>query len=61
MIHFHCELLRSLTFFSFYITARFPLINSVVQKINLRKRRDSIILGGVIAVCVVILLLFALR
>lgn len=43
------------------VTSRFPLINSVVQKINLRKRRDSLILGGVIAVCIVILLVLALR
>ncbi|XP_064392385.1 Golgi SNAP receptor complex member 1-like [Halichondria panicea] len=43
------------------ITSRFPLINSVVQKINIRKRRDSFILGGVVAVCIVILLIFVLR
>ncbi|KAH6934269.1 hypothetical protein HPB50_022849 [Hyalomma asiaticum] len=30
---------------------RFPLINSLVQRINLRKRRDSIILGLVIGTC----------
>ena len=41
--------------------ARFPLINSLVQKINLRKRRDSLILGGVIAVCVIVLLLLVFR
>ena len=39
----------------------FPLINSPVQKINLRKRRDSLILGGVISVCIIILLLLAFR
>lgn len=38
---------------------RFPLINSLVQRINLRKRRDSIILGGVIAVCFILLILYA--
>ena len=43
------------------VSGRFPLINSVVQKINLRKRRDSLILGGVIAVCVIVLLLLAFR
>ncbi|XP_059173463.1 Golgi SNAP receptor complex member 1-like isoform X2 [Physella acuta] len=37
---------------------RFPMINSLVQKINLRKRRDSIILGLVIAVCVILMILF---
>lgn len=43
------------------VTHRFPLINSVVQKINLRKRRDSLILGAVIAVCLIILLYFIVR
>ncbi|TWW75059.1 Golgi SNAP receptor complex member 1 28 kDa [Takifugu flavidus] len=37
---------------------RFPTINSLIQKINLRKRRDSLILGGVIGVCVILLLLY---
>lgn len=38
---------------------RFPVINSLVQRINIRKRRDSIILGVVIAVCIILLLLYA--
>ncbi|XP_041348639.1 Golgi SNAP receptor complex member 1-like isoform X2 [Gigantopelta aegis] len=38
---------------------RFPLINSLMQRINIRKRRDSIILGLVIAVCVILLILYA--
>ncbi|XP_023252868.1 Golgi SNAP receptor complex member 1-like isoform X1 [Seriola lalandi dorsalis] len=37
---------------------RFPAINSLIQKINLRKRRDSLILGGVIGVCTILLLLY---
>ncbi|KAF7656782.1 hypothetical protein LDENG_00036290 [Lucifuga dentata] len=37
---------------------RFPAINSLVQKINLRKRRDSLILGAVIGVCTILLLLY---
>lgn len=37
---------------------RFPTINSLIQKINLRKRRDSLILGGVIGVCTILLLLY---
>ncbi|KAM9846765.1 Golgi SNAP receptor complex member 1-like [Aulostomus maculatus] len=36
----------------------FPTINSLIQKINLRKRRDSLILGGVIGVCTILLLLY---
>ncbi|KAK2150094.1 hypothetical protein LSH36_424g02103 [Paralvinella palmiformis] len=38
---------------------RFPVINSLVQRINIRKRRDAIILGIVIAVCVILLILYA--
>ncbi|XP_037322600.2 Golgi SNAP receptor complex member 1-like [Pungitius pungitius] len=37
---------------------RFPVINNLIQKINLRKRRDSLILGGVIGVCTILLLLY---
>lgn len=40
------------------LTNRFPAINNLVQKINLRKRRDSVILGLVISVCIVLLLLY---
>ncbi|XP_071484390.1 Golgi SNAP receptor complex member 1-like [Diadema antillarum] len=40
---------------------RFPVLNSLIQRINLRKRRDSLILGGVIAVCLVLLLWYAFR
>lgn len=38
------------------IANRFPLINSLVQKINLRKRRDSVILGVVIGLCLLFML-----
>lgn len=44
-----------------FVADRFPLINSLVQKINMRKRRDSLILGGVISVCIIVLLLLAFR
>uniref|UniRef100_A0A3P9IQA0 Golgi SNAP receptor complex member 1 n=1 Tax=Oryzias latipes TaxID=8090 RepID=A0A3P9IQA0_ORYLA len=37
---------------------RFPAINSLIHKINLRKRRDSLILGGVIGICTIILLIY---
>uniref|UniRef100_A0A3Q2UZG1 Golgi SNAP receptor complex member 1 n=1 Tax=Haplochromis burtoni TaxID=8153 RepID=A0A3Q2UZG1_HAPBU len=40
---------------------RFPTINSLIQKINLRKRRDSIILGVVIGVCTILLLLYTFQ
>ena len=38
------------------ISNRFPLINNVVQRISLRKRRDTIIIGSVIGLCLVFLL-----
>uniref|UniRef100_A0A1Q3F912 Golgi SNAP receptor complex member 1 n=1 Tax=Culex tarsalis TaxID=7177 RepID=A0A1Q3F912_CULTA len=41
------------------ISHRFPLISSLVQRINIRKRRESLILGGVIAVCTILLLMYA--
>ncbi|KAL7729913.1 hypothetical protein ACLKA6_009226 [Drosophila palustris] len=41
------------------ISNRFPLINSLIQRINIKKRRDSLILGAVIAFCVILLLLYA--
>ncbi|KAM3869427.1 Golgi SNAP receptor complex member 1-like [Diretmus argenteus] len=37
---------------------RFPAINGLIQRVNLRKRRDSFILGGVIGVCTILLLLY---
>lgn len=40
---------------------RFPAINNLVQKINLRKRRDTFIMGFVISVCIILLLLYALH
>ena len=38
---------------------RFPVINNLIQKTNLKKRRDALILGGVIALCIIVLLLYA--
>eukprot|EP00914_Ancora_sagittata_P030326 GHVO01060586.1.p1 GENE.GHVO01060586.1~~GHVO01060586.1.p1 ORF type:complete len:159 (+),score=7.15 GHVO01060586.1:3-479(+) len=40
---------------------RFPLINGLIQRINLRKKRDSIIISLVISACVILLLLYALH
>lgn len=41
------------------ISNRFPAVNSLLQRINLRKRRDSVILGLVIGVCTFLMLLYA--
>uniref|UniRef100_A0A2K5HFC8 Golgi SNAP receptor complex member 1 n=1 Tax=Colobus angolensis palliatus TaxID=336983 RepID=A0A2K5HFC8_COLAP len=41
------------------LTNRFPAVNSLIQRINLRKRWDLLILGGVIGICTILLLLYA--
>lgn len=38
---------------------RFPIINSLIQRINLRKRRDSIILALVISACLILFLMYS--
>ena len=38
------------------LSSKFPLINSLVNKINLRRRRDTIILGCIIGVCLVFMI-----
>jgi len=37
---------------------RFPMINSLVHRINIKRRKDSIILGVVIAICMTFLILY---
>lgn len=41
------------------ISNRFPAVNSLLQRINLRKRRDSLILGAIIGFCTFLMLLYA--
>jgi Golgi SNAP receptor complex protein 1 len=43
------------------IANRFPLVNNLLQKIKLKKRKDSLVLGFVIAICLIILLLYMFR
>ncbi|CAF2478064.1 unnamed protein product [Rotaria sp. Silwood2] len=43
------------------ITNRFPLVNNVLQKIKVKKRKDSLVLGFVITICLIILLLYMFR
>lgn len=43
------------------ISNRFPIINSLVQRINLRKKRDSIIVGLIVALCTFLMLLYIFR
>lgn len=37
---------------------RFPVINSIIQRINLRKRRDSIVIAVVISVCLILFIVY---
>jgi Golgi SNAP receptor complex protein 1 len=41
------------------LASRFPAVNNLIQKINLRKRRDSIILGLVVGLCTFLLIYYA--
>ena len=41
--------------------SRFPMVNNLVQKIGLRKRRDAIILAGVIAFCIIFSIWYTIR
>nr|CAB3250386.1 Golgi SNAP receptor complex member 1-like [Phallusia mammillata] len=40
---------------------RFPAINNLVQKIKLRKRRDSLIIAAVVAFCIILILIYWLH
>lgn len=40
------------------ISNRYPVISSLISRINIRKRRDSIILGLVVAFCTILMLLY---
>ncbi|XP_008557177.1 Golgi SNAP receptor complex member 1 isoform X2 [Microplitis mediator] len=41
------------------LSNRFPMVNSLVQRINIRKRRDSLILGVLVGFCTFLMLLYA--
>ncbi|CAF2112827.1 unnamed protein product [Rotaria magnacalcarata] len=43
------------------LTNRFPLMNNILHKIKIKKRKDSLVLGFVIALCLIILLLYLFR
>jgi len=40
------------------LSSRFPALNTLVQKINMRKKRDSFIVGGVVVICTFLILLY---
>ncbi|XP_075913851.1 Golgi SNAP receptor complex member 1 isoform X3 [Petromyzon marinus] len=40
---------------------RFPLVNSLLQRIAVRKRRDALVLATITATCIIILILYSLH
>ncbi|KAL1502735.1 hypothetical protein ABEB36_007837 [Hypothenemus hampei] len=40
------------------ISNKYPIINSLINRINIRKRRDSLIIGLIVAFCTVLMLLY---
>jgi len=40
------------------LTSRFPTLNNLIHKINMKKRKDSIIIGLVIGVCTFLLVFY---
>ncbi|KAK9892755.1 hypothetical protein WA026_021948 [Henosepilachna vigintioctopunctata] len=40
------------------ISNKYPVINSLIHRVNLRKRRDSIILGIVVSLCTILMLFY---
>jgi len=43
------------------ITKRYPAINSVMQKIQFKKRKDTIVLAGVISACLILLFIYMMH
>lgn len=44
-----------------HITEKYPLLNSVMQKMQARKQRDSIIMAAVISACLILMYLYVVR
>ncbi|XP_075219475.1 golgi SNAP receptor complex member Gos28 [Lycorma delicatula] len=43
------------------LSSRFPMVNSLLQRINIRKRRDSVIIGCLVGFCTFLLILYTFR
>uniref|UniRef100_F1L4W3 Golgi SNAP receptor complex member 1 n=1 Tax=Ascaris suum TaxID=6253 RepID=F1L4W3_ASCSU len=43
------------------LAKKYPLVNSVVQKIQMRKRKDTVILAAAVSACLILILLYLLR
>jgi len=45
----------------YQLTKKYPAINSVMQKIRLKKRKDTLVLACVITTCLILFFLYAMR
>jgi len=43
------------------ITKRYPAVNSLMQKIQLKKRKDTIVLTGIIATCLILMFIYVMH
>ncbi|VDN06319.1 unnamed protein product [Thelazia callipaeda] len=43
------------------LTKKYPVLNSVMQKIHLKKRRDSIIMATVVSTCLILMYLYTMH
>merc|ERR1711892_993106 len=43
------------------LATKFPVINSLVNRISMRKKRDSFIMGGVVALCLILIIFYTLH
>ena len=40
---------------------KYPAINNVLQKIRMKKRKDTLVLAGVITVCLILIFMYSMR
>lgn len=58
-LHLQKNFLNNITQTMNSFANRFPIVNSLIQRANIRKRRDSIVLAAVIATCTILMILYA--
>lgn len=42
------------------LSTKFPVLNTLINKISMRKRRDSFIMGGVVSLCLILIIYYSL-
>ena len=43
------------------LATKFPVMNSLINRIAMRKKRDSFIMGGVVALCLILIIFYTLH